>query len=199
MRLDDAFYRRTRVTTVARGLIGKHLFARIDGQLCGGIVVETEAYAGPEDRASHAFGNRRTSRTEPMFLAGGAAYVFLCYGMHHCFNVVTGAAGIPHAVLIRALQPTHGLAAMRCRRGPRVPDARLTRGPGALAQALGITVADSGLALAGRRIWLEARGPAVPARRIAARRRIGVDYAGEDAERPWRFVLRDSPWLSRPA
>ncbi len=186
-----AFYRRSDVVGISRDLLGKRLLTRIGGRtVTGGLIVETEAYGGAADRASHAFGNRRTRRTEVMFRAGGVAYVYLCYGMHALLNVVTGAEGVPDAVLIRALAPTHGLALMRRRRGRSRRDRALAGGPGCLARALGVTVRHSGVSLLGPDLWLEA-GVSVPPERIEAGPRVGVAYAGPDARRPWRFRWRE--------
>lgn len=196
-RLTSAFYRRDDVVVIARELLGKHLFTRLNGRLSGGIIVETEAYAGPEDRASHAWNNRRTARTEVMFRAGGVAYVYLCYGMHHCFNVVTNVEGVPHAVLVRAVAPTHGLKPMLERRGKTHAERDLTAGPARTARALGITTALSGESLEGRRIWLETRGTAPANRDVVAAPRVGVHYAGSCATRPWRFYLAGSPYVSK--
>ncbi len=163
-----------------------------------GIIVETEAYCGPEDRASHAYAGRRTARTEIMYADGGVAYVFLCYGMHHLFNVVTNRSGTPHAILIRAVEPDEGIPHMLHRRGHTRLTPRLAAGPGAMTRALGICGTHNGISLAGTQIWITG-GPAdIPTRAISARPRIGVDYAGRDARRPWRFILRGSPWISRP-
>ncbi len=191
------FYRRPDVLAVARELLGATLYTRLDGVLTGGRILETEAYAGPEDRASHASGNRRTARTEVMFAGGGVCYIYLCYGMHHLFNVVTNATGVPHAVLIRALEPLTGLPAMRARRAG-CPDARLATGPGCLSRALGLTVALSGESLRGPRVWIAPPSRAVPRAAIGSAPRVGVAYAGSHALRPWRFYLRGHPGLSRP-
>lgn len=190
MRLRREFYLRGDVVGVARDLLGKVLCTRIDGQVTGAVITETEAYAGADDRASHAFGNRRTARTEPMFAAGGTAYVFLCYGMHYLFNVVVGKRDAPLAVLIRAGEPFAGVELMRQRRGMSQQGRPLLAGPGRLAQALGITTAYSGISLLGRRIWLEERGIAVTANDVVAGPRVGVAYAGEDAARPYRFRIQ---------
>ena len=199
-KLKPSFYIRRDVTLIARQLLGKRLFTNLhDEGITGGIIVETEAYAGPEDRASHAYGNRRTRRTEMMFHQGGVAYVYLCYGMHSLLNVVTHGEGIPHAVLIRAVQPTHGIAAMLKRRGRKALDYTLTAGPACLTQALGIDMRHNGTALTGNRIWIEDRGDGVPSRHIVAGRRVGVAYAGPHAKRPWRFRVRDNPWTSPSA
>lgn len=163
--------------------------------MTGGRIVETEAYAGVTDRASHAYGNRRTRRTAVMYSAGGVAYVYLCYGLHALFNIITNAAGIPHAVLIRALEPTHGIPVMLRRRRKTSLDRTLTAGPGALTQALGIDVRHSGLNLSGNQIWLE-KGIDLRREQVISTTRVGVDYAGADAKLPWRFRVRDSAWTS---
>lgn len=195
-RLSSGFYRRADVVRISRELLGQYLFTRIGDQgLTGGRIVETEAYAGATDRASHAYGNRRTRRTAVMYSTGGVAYVYLCYGLHSLFNIITGVMGIPHAVLIRALEPTHGIPVMLRRRHKARLDRTLTAGPGALAQALGITVRHSGQSLLGNEIWLE-KGIALHPEQIVATPRIGVDYAGAHAKRPWRFRVRASAWTS---
>ncbi|MFA5042540.1 MAG: DNA-3-methyladenine glycosylase [Kiritimatiellia bacterium] len=190
------FYRRADVVQIGRDLLGQYLFTRIGGRVVtGGRIVETEAYAGATDRASHAYGNRRTRRTAVMYETGGVAYVYLCYGLHALFNIITGGEGIPHAVLIRALEPTHGIPLMIARRHKARLDRTLAGGPGALAQALGITVRHSGQSLQGNTIWLE-QGNALRPEEIVATARVGVDYAGADAKRPWRFRVRASAWSS---
>lgn len=191
-KLKRSFFLRSDVVLISRQLIGKHLFTRLNGDpLTGGIIVETEAYAGPEDRASHAYGNRRTKRTEIMFHAGGVAYVYMCYGIHYLLNIVTNVADTPHAVLIRAIEPTHGVETILRRRGKTRLDKTVANGPGSLAKALGIDLRYNGMSLTGSKIWLEDRGYKVRRNEIDVAPRIGVSYAGPDAERPWRFRLRD--------
>lgn len=163
--------------------------------ITGGVIVETEAYAGPQDRASHAYGNKFTERTAVMFKRGPVAYVYLCYGLHWLFNIVTNIEGKPHAVLIRAIQPIAGIGLMLKRRGKDGFDCRLTRGPGAVSQALGIRGCHSGVSLLGNTIWLEECLDIAPAM-ICAAPRIGVCYAGKDARLPWRFFIRGNPWVS---
>ena len=195
-KLPVAFFRRPDVIRISRDLLGQYLFTRIDNQgLTGGRIVETEAYAGATDRASHAYGNRRTRRTAVMYEAGGVAYVYLCYGLHALFNIITGVKGIPHAVLIRALEPTHGIPIMLKRRRKARLDRTLTAGPGALAQALGIAVRHSGQSLLGNEIWME-KGMAIRPEQVIATTRVGVDYAGADAKLPWRFRVRANAWTS---
>ncbi len=186
------------MVVIARDLLGTYLFTRAaDGEVTGGRIVETEAYSGPEDRASHAFGNRRTARTEVMFHAGGVTYVYFCYGMHSLLNVVTGLAGVPQAILIRALEPTRGMAAMLERRRLKKADRRLTGGPGRVAEALGIDTGWSGMSLVGNRIWIEDRGHGPAAADVVAGPRVGVAYAGADAILPWRFRIRGCQWTSQ--
>ncbi len=197
MKLPRAFYTRTDVVALARGLLGARLVVPArDGRRVAGLIVETEAYQGPEDRASHAYAGRRTRRTETMYAQGGTAYVYFVYGMYHQFNVVTGVEDVPHAVLVRALEPIEGLALMRRRRG-REPDRNLTSGPGKLCIALGIDRRLDGADLRGDRVWIE-EGPRVHPAAIASGPRVGIAYAGNWAGRPWRFWLRGNPFVSRP-
>ena len=189
-KLDSAFYRRDDVVQVSRELLGKVLCTRANGVVTKAVITETEAYAGAGDRASHAYGGRRTKRTEPMFAEGGRAYVYLCYGIHHLFNVVTAEAGTPHAVLVRAGSPLDGVALMKRRRGAKATDKTLLAGPGSLAQSLGITTRLTGADLSGERIWIEDHGIVIGDTEISAGARVGVDYAGEDALRPYRFLVR---------
>lgn len=185
-KLPRSFYLRSDVVTIARELIGQRLVTRIDGVRTTGIITETEAYAGEGDRASHAFGGRRTSRTEVMYARGGTAYVYLCYGIHHLFNVVTNHADIPHAVLVRGIRPEEGMEQMALRRGVRKPT---TNGPGTAAKALGIRTIHTGTDLLGDLIHIEmTEGPLLGD--IEAGPRIGVDYAGADAALPYRFLLK---------
>jgi DNA-3-methyladenine glycosylase len=195
MKLPLDFYRRDDVVNIARELLGKVLVTRIGGTITAGIITETEAYGGTTDRASHAYGGRRTARNASMYAAGGTAYVYLCYGMHHLFNVVTNAAGVPDAVLVRAVHPIEGLQLIRRRRHPSPPT---TGGPGTLSQALGIRTAHDGTPLTGDRIWIEERGIAVPPAAMIAGPRIGVAYAGADALLPHRFRIAPSHPLPSP-
>jgi DNA-3-methyladenine glycosylase len=196
MKLSESFYKRANVVKVARDLIGKVLFTNIDGVITGGVIVETEAYSWKE-RGCHAFGARKTTRNAVMFENGGLTYVYLCYGMHYMFNVVTNKKDVAEAVLVRALEPVEGLETMRWRRGPKSNPAHLTTGPGKLAKALGIDKSLNGKSLSGEEIWIEDRGIRTPPSKIASGPRIGIDYAGEDAKLPWRFFLRENLWVSR--
>ena len=188
MKLTKDYFLTDDVVAVARDLIGKSLFTMVDGQLAGGVICETEAYKGTADRASHAFGGRRTKRNEMMYREGGVTYVYLCYGMHHLLNFVTNAADIPDAVLIRGIVPTHGTELMLRRTGKRKVTPDIGIGPGKVSKLLGLTVADNGLSLCGEKLWIEDRGLVVPDNAILVTPRIGVDYAGADALLPYRFV-----------
>ena len=195
MKLPRSFYTHPDVVAVARRLLGRLLVVPArGGQRVSGLIVETEAYRGPEDRASHAHGGRRTARTETMYARGGTAYVYFVYGMYHQFNVVTNVADVPHAVLVRALEPVEGLALMRRRGGGA--DRTLTGGPGKLCIALGIDRRLDRADLLGDRVWIEEGRPIRPSD-ITSGPRVGIDYAEEWVARPWRFWLRDSPFVSR--
>jgi len=195
-KLPREFYTRPDVLEVARDLLGKKLVVPgRNGQRVSGIIVETEAYRGPEDRASHAWNGRRTQRTETMYGAGGTAYVYFVYGMYNQFNVVTNAQDIPHAVLVRALEPSEGLAIMRRRRRGR-SEYELTSGPGRLCLAMGIDRKLDKADLLGDRVWLE-DGMAISPGQIARGPRIGIDYAEKWIDKPWRFWLKDNPFVSR--
>ena len=184
-KLPRSFYLGGDVVAIARDLLGKVLVTNFDGRVTAGIIAETEAYAGAGDRASHAYAGRRTQRNAVMYSEGGTAYVYLCYGIHHLFNVVTSSADIPHAVLIRAILPVEGLDLMRERRGGA---SRLsTGGPGTLTQALGIRTMHNGTDLLGDTIHIEDRSIALPSEAMITGPRIGVDYAGADALLPYRF------------
>jgi DNA-3-methyladenine glycosylase len=196
MKLPREFYTRPNVLAVARALLGKLLVVPAQhGKRVSGKIVEVEAYRGPQDRAAHSFGGRRTKRTETMYRIGGTVYVFFVYGMYYQFNVVTNVAEAPHAVLIRAVEPVEGIELMRKRRHGQ-PDHNLTNGPGKLCIALGIDRGLDAADLLGERVWIE-QATKIPRSQIAAGPRIGIDYAEEWVAKPWRFWLRDNPFVSR--
>lgn len=195
-KLPQAFYLRNNVLQIARELLGKVIVTRFDEKLTSGMITEVEAYAGITDRASHAYNNRKTNRTAVMYASGGTAYVYLCYGIHHLFNVVTNQANIPQAILIRAMEPVDGIATMLERRKKSRFAFSLTAGPGAVSQALGIKTMHTGFSLLSDTIWLEDRGIKPPRKQIISGPRIGVDYAGEDALLPYRFYLKGNQWVS---
>lgn len=180
---------------ISKELLGKVLVTAIDGFITSGIITETEAYKAPEDKASHAYNNRRTPRTEVIFKEGGIGYVYLCYGIHHLFNIITNEENIPHAVLIRSIEPLEGIDHMLERRKKSKLDKTLTSGPGALSQALGISSVHNKIKLTENIVWIEDRG-IIPSEIIAANR-VGIDYAEEYKDMPWRFYIADNKWVSR--
>lgn len=193
-RLGRAFYARP-VLHVARELVGQVLVHELPDGTVAGRIVETEAYRGPEDRAAHSFGGRRTARTEAMFGPAGHAYVFFVYGMHWHFNVVAARVGEPHAVLVRAVEPLEGAEHMAARRGISAERVALTNGPGKLCEAFGIDRSRYGADLCSGPLYV-ARGART---RVARSPRIGIDYAGSWAARPWRFFEPANPWVSKRA
>ncbi|HVZ57900.1 MAG TPA: DNA-3-methyladenine glycosylase [Chitinophagaceae bacterium] len=197
-KLPAGFYLRSNVVSIARDLLGKILVTNWHGVVTAGRIVETEAYRGKQDRASHAAGGRRTARNEIMYREGGNAYVYLCYGIHYLFNVVTNRPEVPHAILIRGLEPLVGEGEMRARAGKRGADSSLTRGPGNLTRALGITGDHNGLPLTGDCLYLAEDGTSYAGSEIGISARIGVEYAGPDAELPYRFFVRGNPHVSGP-
>ena len=194
--LDRSFYDRADVVRIAKELLGKILITHFDDEFTAGRIVETEAYNGAVDKASHAFGGRRTARTEVMFGQPGTAYVYLCYGIHHLFNVVTNKAEIPHAVLIRALEPLHGIDIMLDRTRKQVLDNTLTRGPGNVSKALGIYTTHTGMDLLESNMVIAEDQYEVKRSAIGITTRIGVDYAGTDALLPYRFIVKNNPYVS---
>nr|WP_315899933.1 DNA-3-methyladenine glycosylase [Membranihabitans marinus] len=191
-------FQSTDVVALAKSLLGYRLCTRIGGQLTSGVIVETEAYRAPEDKASHAYGNRRTARTEVIFKAGGTSYIYLCYGIHHLFNIVSGPPETAHAILVRALEPDAGLTEMRLRRGEKISDKQLTNGPGKLCQALGIDRTLNGLSVnksSGNPLWVEPYVQ-VPTDEIIKSKRVGIDYAEEWKEKLWRFHIHGNPYVS---
>lgn len=195
-KLEQDFYDRADVLKISKELLGKVLVTRFDGRVTSGRIVETEAYAGEIDRASHAWAGRRTNRTEVMYGAGGTAYVYLCYGIHQMFNVVTNEQGIPHAILVRAVDPLDGIDIMLQRTAKKQLDFTLTKGPGNVGKALGFHTRHTGLSLLGDDIYIADDGFTVKKTDMLATPRIGVDYAGDDAALPYRFIIRDNPFVS---
>ena len=190
-RLDKAFFLREDVTQIAKELLGKVIVTQIDGQLTSGIITETEAYAGPIDKASHAYGNKFTKRTQTMFEEGGIAYIYLIYGIHHLFNFVSNVEGIPHAILLRGIIPVDGIDTMQKRRKTK-KQIGFTLGPGTASQALGITTALDGEDLQGDKIWVGDKGIKITPSQIIAKPRVGVDYAGEHAKWLWNFGVNSN-------
>ena len=195
-KLELDFYQRKDVLKISNELLGKILVTNWSGIITSGRIVECEAYAGVIDKASHASGGRRTNRNEIMYGEGGYAYVYLCYGIHHLFNVVTNSKDTPHAILIRALDPIEGIGEMLLRTNKKKFDHTLTRGPGNVSKALGILTKHSGLSLLDDRMFIGDDGAAYTKKEIAVSPRIGVDYAGEDALLPYRFYVKGNPYVS---
>lgn len=189
MKLPLAYYQHDDVKDLAKSFLGKLLFTNINGHITGGMITETEAYEGVTDRASHAYNGLRSDRTEIMYSPGGVSYVYLCYGIHCLFNIVTNKINIPHAVLVRGIFPMVGVKKMLNRTRKNKRDYFLTNGPGKLSKALGITLKQNGLLLNGNVVWIENHGIECKASDITSGNRIGVDYAGDDALLPYRFIL----------
>ncbi len=195
MILQDTFYTQTDVLKIAKELLGKVIVTEIDNIKTSGKIVEVEAYTGINDKASHAYNNKRTDRTKIMYCMGGVAYIYLCYGIHHLFNVVTNSKDIPHAILIRAIEPLDGIKYMLERRNRSTLKTTLTSGPGALSMALGLTTIYTGMSLQSKEIHIEDRGIIV--NDIICNTRVGVSYAQEDALLPYRFYIKNNPYVSK--
>ena len=194
-KLPLSFYLREDVVLIAKELLGKVLTTNFDGKLTSGRIVETEAYAGELDKASHA-SKGRTDRTEVMYGAGGQAYVYLCYGIHQMFNIVTSQEGEPHAILIRAIEPIHGKELMLERTGKKSWDETVTSGPGRVGKALGFHTSQCGLSLTSNELFISDDGFKVDENDIVTSPRIGVAYAGDHAEWHYRFYLKESRYVS---
>ncbi|MCD9615692.1 DNA-3-methyladenine glycosylase [Chryseobacterium gleum] len=198
MKLPRSYYSNPDVLFLAKDLLGKVLFTEIDGETTAGIIVETEAYFGVKDKASHAYGGRRTDRTETLYSHGGVSYVYLCYGIHHLFNVVTSVEDEPHAVLVRAVEPLIGKEIMELRRNMPATKPSISAGPGSAAKALGIDRSFNRKKLTENEIWIEDHGIAYRPDEIIAGPRIGVAYAEEDAFLPLRFFVKGNKYVSKP-
>jgi len=199
--LPRSFFLRTDVVQIAKDLLGKCLISHIDGLITEGIIVETEAYRAPDDKGCHAYQNRLTARTSTMFDIGGTSYVYICYGIHNLFNVVTGPEGTAHAVLVRAVEPTVGLDHMLKRRSFDKKKKELTNGPGKFTRAMNITKNQNGISLLNKKanLWLEDNGPSVAKKDIIAGPRVGMSkYVEECSNWPWRFRIKANPWTSKP-
>ncbi len=191
-----SFYNRKDVVKIAKELLGKVIVTDFEGQITSGRIVETEAYVGIIDKASHAFGGKRTARNEHMYSAPGTAYIYICYGMHQMMNIVTNEKEIPDAVLIRAMEPLEGIDIMLKRTGKKTLDKTLTRGPGNVGKSLGIFKHHSGLYLLDNEIYLLDDSKKIPDEQIGISKRIGVESAGEDALLPYRFYMKGNKYVS---
>lgn len=198
-KLERNFYLSNDVVSVAEGLIGKVLCTSINGEKTAGIIVETEAYAGRSDNACHGQFHHYTEKASAMFLEGGVSYVYICYGIHRLFNVITNSEGKSDAVLIRAIEPIEGYEIMERRRNlkQRKPvDYRLTRGPGCLTIAMGIGMEHNALELDDKVVWIEDRDIDFSSEMLLSSKRVGVSPAGRDADLPYRFYVKDNRWVS---
>jgi len=195
MKLLQPYYCNTDTLQLSKNLLGKKLVTNFDNKLTSGIIVETEAYLGIDDKASHAYNGKKTNRTNAMYNKGGLAYVYLCYGMHSLFNIVCNIENIPHAILIRAIEPIDGIDIMKRRR--KINGANLANGPGKLSKALGITTGNNNQSLLKNIIWIEDIDNEIFDKNILSVPRIGVDYAGKDARLPYRFYIKNNKWVSK--
>jgi len=198
LKLPADYYLSEDVVSLAKDLLGKVLYTKVGGQISAGIIVETEAYFGIKDKASHAYGGRRTARTETMYAMGGVAYVYLCYGMHNLFNVVTSVKDDPHAVLIRAIEPLIGKEIIEERRNMPVTKPSISSGPGSTAKALGIDRTFNLKNLSQDEVWIEDHQIHYPDGDIVAAPRVGIAYAKEHALLPWRFFVKGNKYVSKP-
>ena len=195
-KLSLAFYKRKDVVVIAKDLIGKIVVTNIDGIKTCGRIVETEAYVAYIDKASHAYKGKRTQRNEHMYAQAGTVYVYICYGMHHMLNVVTNNVDVPDAVLIRAIEPLEGIEDMLLRTRKKVLDNTLTKGPGNVAKALGITKVFSGLVFGENEIAIYYDGIILKENEIGTSKRVGIDSAGDDALLPYRFFITGNKFVS---
>ena len=195
MKLLQPYYCNTDTLQLSKNLLGKKLVTNIDHKLTSGIIVETEAYLGIDDKASHAYHGKKTHRTNVMYNKGGVAYVYLCYGMHSLFNIVCNMENIPHTILIRAIEPIDGIDIMKHRR--TINGVNLTNGPGKLSKSLGITKKNNNQSLLQNIIWVEDIDNEIFDKNILSVPRIGVDYAGKDVGLPYRFYIKNNKWVSK--
>ena len=196
-KIKQSFYTSNNVLEISKNLLGKVFVTNLNSKITSGVIIEVEAYLGANDKASHSYNNKRTQRTEPMFLKGGISYVYLCYGIHHLFNIVVGRKNNPCAILIRAIKPLTGINIMLKRRKSSKVTKELTNGPGKLTQALGITTKLNKKSLIGNKIWIEDQEIKFAKKDILSSPRIGVDYAGRDAKLPYRFYIKNNKWVSK--
>ncbi|AZA57726.1 DNA-3-methyladenine glycosylase [Chryseobacterium shandongense] len=196
-KLKPEYYLNHDVIFLAKNLLGKILFTEKNGEITAGVITETEAYLGEDDKASHAYGGRRTLRTEAMYLPGGFCYVYLCYGIHHLLNIVISQKNDPKSILIRSVEPYLGLPVMERRRDMTASSKAISSGPGSVCKALGIDMTFNKKSLTGERIWIEESESSYNAEDIASTPRIGVDYAGEHAQLSLRFYLRNNRFVSK--
>lgn len=196
-KLKSEYYQNPDVILLAQDLLGKVLFTKKSGEITAGIITETEAYFGEDDKASHAYGGRQTPRTEAMYQPGGFSYIYLCYGIHHLFNIVVSREDDPKSVLVRSVEPFQGLPEIEARRNRPSTDRAVSSGPGSVCKALGIDMTFNKKSLTGEEIWIEDVGQRYSTDDIEATPRIGVDYAGKHALLPLRFYLKNNRYVSK--
>lgn len=198
--LPQSYYQSEDVLALAQDLLGKIIVSEVDGYRVAARIVETEAYKAPEDKASHAYGNKKTARTATMYEQGGRSYIYLCYGIHHLCNVVTGPKDVAHAVLIRAVEPIQGVDIINDRRQVKGSRYNTANGPGKWTQAMGITTRFNNHTYHDNHSLIRIYdGPSIPSKDVVESARVGVEYAKECALWPWRYYIRDNPWVSAPA
>ncbi len=195
-KLARSFYNRADVLIIAKELLGKTLCTYINKQLTTAKITEVEAYCGRTDEGCHAYPHKRTKRTEVMYGEGGYAYIYLCYGIHTMFNVVTNAAGLANCILVRAIEPIKGIDTMQQRRGLQKPTYQIGRGPGCVGQAMGMHLTMYGTDLLGKTIWIE-DAPPIPKKDMGISARIGMNFDGPDKDLPWRFFIKNNFWVSK--
>jgi DNA-3-methyladenine glycosylase len=199
MILSRNFYEGDDILAISKSLLGKKLCTNIEGDFTSGIIVEAEAYKAPEDKASHAYGNKITPRTKTMFSGPGTGYVYIIYGMYHLFNVISGPVGTAHCILIRAIEPLDGIDIMQRRRGMPKLQKSLTNGPGKFSIAMGIHKNFDGTDLTHKSdIWIEEAWPEVDESEIIVGPRVGMSTAEECSNWPFRFRIRNNKWTSKP-
>lgn len=198
--IPKSYYQSMDVLGLSKDLLGKYLVSNVGGKLTSGIIVETEAYRAPDDKACHAYANKRTPRTETMFAIGGTCYVYICYGIHNLFNIVTAPEGIAHAILVRAIEPVEGLELMEARRNMSISKKESCNGPGKFTRCMSISKAQNGIDLSSKQseLWIEDRGVKILKNNIIAGPRVGMSTAEECSNWPWRFRIRDNQWTSKP-
>ena len=189
-KLSNSFYQRRNVLKISKDLLGKLICTKINGKFTSGIITDVEAYRGTNDKASHAYNNKKTSRTKIMYENGGITYVYLCYGIHYLFNVITNKKNIADAILIRGIKPTNGLEIMMKRRNKNTINQKFTSGPAMVTQALGINLNHNNMSLQKNLIWIEDIDKKIKNNNIISTARIGIDYAGNDALLPYRFYIK---------
>ncbi|NGX56105.1 MAG: putative 3-methyladenine DNA glycosylase [Candidatus Anoxychlamydiales bacterium] len=197
IKLDLSFYQNSDTISIAESLLGKYIYTKVDNKITSGIITETEAYL-VNDKACHAYNNNKTPRTKVMFDRGGIAYIYLCYGMHHLLNIVTNKKDIPEAVLIRSIEPIDGIDIMQNRRNKKIFNRTLTTGPGSLTKALGITKNFNYKSFLSNELWIEDKKNVIKDDNIIKSKRVGIEYALQDALLPYRFRIKDSKWTSFP-